>query len=121
MQRTGALDASGITTLSALSVDEGTITVTLNGAASTVTFIGQDGVVRQTVKDAWRASYRVTDTDSYVRTVVTSPQTTMYLNPVVRWNGTALHAPIATVYQACTWIQRGAGDVGWRRHAGVGL
>ena len=93
VQRTGALDASGITTLSALSVDAGTITVTLNGAASTVMFIGQDGVVRQTVMDAWRASYRMTDTDSYVRTVVTSPQTTMYLNPVVRWNGTALPAP----------------------------
>ena len=112
VQRNGALDASGITTLSALSVDAGTITVTLNGAPSTITFIGQDGVVLETIRDAWRASYPMTDSDSYVRTVVTSPQTTMYLNPVVRWNGTALPAPVATVNQAWTWMQRGAGAVG---------
>lgn len=112
VQRTGALDSSNITTLAGLSVNAGTIAVTLNGAPSEITFIGQDGVVLHTVKDAWRASYSMNDTDSYVRTVVTSPQTTMYLNPVVRWNGTALPAPTATVNQAWTWLQRGVGATG---------
>ena len=112
VQRTGALDSAGITTLSSLSVDEGTITVTLNGAASTVAFIGQEGVVRRIVEGARTASYPIAAADSYVRAVVTSPQTTLYLNPVIRWNGTALPAPTATVSQAWTWTQRGAAAFG---------
>ena len=105
--RTGALGAAAITTLSTLSVEDSTITVALNGAASTVTFIGQNGVTRHSVGDAKTASYVMTAADSYIRTVVTSPQTTLYLNPVVRWNGTALPAPVATVNQLWTWTQRG--------------
>lgn len=106
--RTGALDAASITALAALTVKDDTITVTLAGAESTVTFIGQDGVVRHTVKDAHTASYDMITTDSYIRAVVSSPQTTLYLNPVVRWNGTSLRAPVATVNQLWTWTQRGA-------------
>jgi hypothetical protein len=106
--RTGALDAAGITTLTSLAVHNGTMTVTVSGAPSTFTFIGQDGLVRTTVKDATTASYALADADTYVRTVVTSPQTTLYLNPVLRWNGERLPTPAATVNGAMTWIQRGA-------------
>ena len=105
--RTGALDEAGVTTLSGVHVDDQTMRVELRGAASDVAFIGQDGTVRLLVKDTLAASYTLTPSDTYVRPVVTSPQTTLYLNPVIRWNGTALPAPAATVSAAWTWMQRG--------------
>jgi hypothetical protein len=82
--------------------------VELRGAPSTITFIGQDGTIRETLKDALDAAYTFTPADSYIRTVVTSPQTTLYLNPVIRWNGESLPSPAATVNAAWTWTQRGA-------------
>jgi len=109
--RTGAFAASGVTTLSSLNVVGNTMTVTLNGAPSKVTFIGQDGVVRNTIHDALSASYVMRGDDSYIRTVVTSPHTTLFLNPVVRWNGAALPAPVATVNGFWTWMQRGSAIV----------
>lgn len=105
--RTGAFEAHGVTTLSSLNVDGNTLTVTLNGAPSRVTFIGQDGVVRDTVHDALSASYVMRADDTYIRTVITSPHTTLFLNPVVRWNGIALPTPVATVNGFWTWTQRG--------------
>jgi hypothetical protein len=105
--RTGAIGAAQVTTLASLNVHGDTITVTLNGAPSTVTFIGQDGIVRAAVKDTTAASYAMTGSDPYVRTVVTSPQTVLYLNPVIRWDGRTLPSPVATVDSVASWLQRG--------------
>jgi hypothetical protein len=106
--RTGALDAAHVTTLNGLTVTRETLRVMLRGSPSTVTFIGQDGIVRGSVKDTRSAEYRLTDDDTYIRAVVTSPQTTLYLNPVIRWDGRALPRPAASVNVASTWLQRGA-------------
>jgi hypothetical protein len=106
--RTGAVEGASVTTLSSVRVDDGTMRVELRGAPSTITFIGQDGTIRETLKDALDAAYTFTPADSYIRTVVTSPQTTLYLNPVIRWNGESLPSPAATVNAAWTWTQRGA-------------
>ncbi len=81
--------------------------VELRGAASDIAFIGQDGTVRHALKDTLAATYTFTQADTYVRVVVNSPQTTLFLNPVIRWNGTTLPAPAATVNAAWTWLQRG--------------
>jgi len=105
--RTGALDEAGVTTLSGVSVDGETMRVELRGGPSDVTFIGQDGTARHTLKNTLAASYTFTPSDTYVRAVVTSPQTTLYLNPVIRWNGATLPEPAATVNAAWTWTQRG--------------
>lgn len=120
--RTGALGASGITTLSAVRVEHGTLSVEISGAPSTITFIGRDGVIRDSVTDVRAASYTLTDDDPYVRTVIRSPQTVLFLNPVIRWNGTHLATPAATIDTAWTWTQRGGIALGamllvWRlRH-----
>lgn len=106
--RTGAFEAAGITTLSSLTMDGKTVNVALNGAASKVAFVGQDGVIRHTVHDVLNASYVMRDDDTYIRAVVTSPHTTLFLNPVVRWNGTDLPTPVATVNGFWTWTQRGS-------------
>jgi hypothetical protein len=105
--RTGAIGSSGITTLSSVSMDGRTMHVALNGAPSTITFIGQDGVVLGTHEDTCAADYTFSDADTYVRTVVTSPQTVLYLNPVVRWNGAQLPRPASSVDEGWTWFQRG--------------
>ena len=105
--RTGALEGAGITTLSGVHVDGETMRVELRGAGSDITFIGQDGTVRSKVQDTLAAAYTFTASDTYVRTVVTTPQTTLFLNPVIRWNGTSLPEPAATINTAWTWTQRG--------------
>jgi hypothetical protein len=105
--RTGALGSANITTVRSVELHDGTLSVQLTGAPSTITFIGQNGVVRRAVADTTNASYTLTDDDTYVRTVVTSPQTVLFLNPVIRWNGTALPHETATVDAAWTWTQRG--------------
>jgi hypothetical protein len=104
--RTGALEAANITTLEGVDVNHGTVTVKLRGAASNIAFVGQDGILRKHVSDVNAASYTLGDTDTYVRAVVTSPQTVLYLNPVIRWDGSHLPAPSASVDVAWTWIQR---------------
>ena len=104
--RTGSLAGSGITTLQSLTVADGTMTVNLSGVPSTITFIGTDGAVRQVAHDTLTAAYTLAPTDAYVRTVVTTPQTILYLNPVLRWNGSSLPAPVATTNGLLTWLQR---------------
>jgi len=110
--RTGALDAANITSLDGVDVTDSTMTVKLRGARSNIAFIGQDGIVRKHVSDVAAASYTLSDADTYVRAVVTSPQTVLYLNPVIRWDGSRLPAPAASVDVAWTWIQRGGTVVG---------
>jgi hypothetical protein len=120
--RTGALEAADITTLSSLRVHDHTVSVTIAGAPSTISFVGQNGALRYSAEDVHSASYTLTDHDPYIRTVVTSPQTVLYLNPVIRWDGARLPEPAATVDQAWTWTQRGGIAVGavllvWRLRA----
>ncbi|HUR32707.1 MAG TPA: hypothetical protein VM032_02875 [Vicinamibacterales bacterium] len=105
--RTGAVEGAGVTTLQAVSVAGTTLRVNLNGAASTIIFIGQDGAPRATYKDTLSAEYAFAAADTYVRTIVVSPQTTLFLNPVTRWDGSALPTPSASVDGVWTWTQRG--------------
>lgn len=105
--RTGAIDAADMTRLGSVEVRDETMRVTLTGAPSHITFIGQGGTIRKHVKDALHAEYTLTGADTYVRTVITSPQTVLFLNPVIRWNGRQLAPPAATVDLAWTWTFRG--------------
>lgn len=110
--RTGTIGAAHVTLVDQVNVEDDTMTVSVSGAASDFKFIGQNGTVRKTVEDAMAASYTFAHGDTYVRTVITSPQTVLYLNPVVRYNGTRLPAPVATVDVASTWIFRSSFGLG---------
>lgn len=105
--RTGAIGSANETTLSSLAVADHTMTVTLAGAPSTLTFIGVNGEVKHVQRDSTSASYALTDDDPYVRVVVTTPQAMLFLNPVIRWDGRRIPRPQATVNTAATWAQRG--------------
>jgi hypothetical protein len=125
VSRTGALTASSLTTLSNVELTDNTLSVVCTGQPSTFTFIGQSGVKRKTVKSALTAQYHLTDADTYVRVVIEAPQTVLYLNPVVRYNGRELLTAAASVDAAATWTKRGGVLVGcvafglliWRRRA----
>jgi hypothetical protein len=94
------------TTLGAVTLDGETVSVTCVGEPSTFLFIGQNGVIRKTVKDATSASYTFGRDDTYVRTVIRSPRTAMYLNPVIRTEDGRPMAPMASVNAAGTWVLR---------------
>src|SRR4029079_17382376 len=104
--RTGAVESAQVAVLKQVTVSDNTLTVTGNGAEATFNFVGQNGAIRKSVKNATAASYTLKDGDTYVRTVITSPQTILYLNPVIRYDGRGLPRPAATVDMASTWALR---------------
>ena len=74
---------------------------------ATYLFVGQDGVVRGTANQVMEATYTFAATDTYIRTVIRTPNMVMYINPVLRYNGTALPAPAAVADGTSTWLHRG--------------
>lgn len=92
--------------LKSVTVAGDTLTVATTGVPATFLFIGQDGDKRKTVEQTAEASYRIEHDDTYVRTVVRTPNIVMYINPIIRYDGVALPHAIATVNGPATWIQR---------------
>ena len=66
---------------------DGTLRVRTVPAASTITFIGQGGVARQTVAGVSQADYVFRDDDTYIRVEIEGEGNHLYLNPVVRTDG----------------------------------
>jgi hypothetical protein len=97
--------AAADTVLDAVTVAEHTLTVRVSGEPSTFDFIGQNGVVRSTVEDTLTASYAFEPNDTYIRVAIRAPRTTMYLNPVLRYDGT-LPSQLATVDRTQTAVLR---------------
>lgn len=95
------------TELVAVEFADGRLSVRCTGALATFVFVGQNGSVRKTVTSATNAEYRFTDQDPYIRVVVDSPRTVMYLNPIVRWDGMQVPSVTASVNPAGTWLLRG--------------
>jgi hypothetical protein len=95
------------TTLGSVTVRNGTLYVTCKGDPSMFIFVGQNGAVKKTVKGVTEASYEFAHDDSYIRTVIRSPRTTMFLNPVRRHDGTNTPPLAARVDVLGTWLFRG--------------
>ncbi len=95
------------TRLGHLVVRDGTLNVTCDGDPSTFVFVGQDGAVKKMVEDVTEASYQFASDDSYIRTVIRSPRTTMFLNPVRRHDGPNTPLLSAQVDVPGTWLFRG--------------
>jgi len=95
------------TRVRAVGVDAGRLVVTCYGAPATFVFIGQNGNVRRTVKDSLMAEYTFSNDDTYIRTVIHTPGTTVFLNPVLRYDGARLPQPVSTVEAGATWLLRG--------------
>ena len=96
------------TGLERVTVEDGVLRVACTGDPATIVFLGQDGRVRRRHRRVTAAAYTFRDDDSYIRTVIEGPRTTIFLNPVVRYDGAALPRPRATVNNAATWLLRTA-------------
>ena len=92
--------------LKSVEVRDATMTVTSAGVPATYLFVGQDGVVRGTANQAMEATYTFAATDTYIRTVIRTPNMVMYTNPVIRYDGVHLPAPAAAVDGTSTWLHR---------------
>ena len=106
VSRTNEVASAVETTLDRVTVEGATLKVTTVGDPSTFVFVGQNGAVRKTVEEATAASYVFDGQDTYIRTIVRSPRTTMLLNPVLRTHGAPMHAPSASVNIVGTWLFR---------------
>jgi len=76
--------------LASLVLRGDTLVVKCVGVPARFTFIGAGGVVLATVAHADTARFVMPADAPYVRTEVTSARATLYLNPVVRYDGVAL-------------------------------
>src|SRR6185369_1375601 len=63
--RTGSLESANLTVLKSVDMSDNTLTVSVTGAESTFSFVGQDGVIRKLVKDTTAASYTIAASDTY--------------------------------------------------------
>lgn len=90
-----------------VTLHDGALTVTTEGAPVTIEFIGQQGAARATERDTHSASYTLAADDPYIRPVINSANDTLFLNPVVRTAGSGPPAmPAAHVDQPKTWAFR---------------
>ena len=105
--RIGDTDGTEAVTISSVDMHDDELTVTTAGPEARFSFVGQNGEVKKVVRDTKRASYAFIDGDSYIRTVVETPARTLYLNPVVRYDGATLPWPSATIDRWLTSFQRG--------------
>lgn len=92
--------------LRAVEVHNDTLTVTTDPGALTFSFVGQNGRLLKVVRDPEHASYVLRPADTYVRVVVKTPRTVMYLNPVVRYDGVRVTEPVARFHVWWTWAAR---------------
>jgi hypothetical protein len=104
--RTNEVASAVETSLSSVALDGAKLIVTAVGDPSTFIFIGQHGAVRKTETDTLSASYELDSDDTYIRTVIRSPRTTMFLNPVYRSEGGRRDAPAASINTTGTWLYR---------------
>ena len=66
-------------------VRDGKLHVELAKPAGSIRFIGQDGKLAAELEDTASAAYELQDEDTYIRTEIDHDVSTMYLNPVYRY------------------------------------
>src|SRR5579862_3465455 len=86
-----------------IAVHGDTLTVTCDQIVSRIDYIGQHGRLLSRTFDTRQASYAIQPGDPYVRTVIATPRTVMFLNPIVRYDGRSLAAPKAVLDEPKTW------------------
>jgi hypothetical protein len=95
-----------LTNITAIEFKDGTLTLRCTGAIPAFEFFGQNGEIRKTVRDSLTASYTFDERDTYIRTIIWSPRHVIYLNPILRWDGAQLPAPVANINEPATWLMR---------------
>ena len=89
-------NASNDNSLLSVEVNGLTISIQLQNKADSIKLIGQNGVLKKTFFNTDKAGYAFNDSDTYVRGIVYNNTSTMYLNPVIRYDGKAKPQNILT-------------------------
>ncbi len=72
------------------SINDMDITIAFERAADSIKLIGQNGLEKRIVFDTDKINYRFTAEDSYIRAVVYSKSSVIYLNPTIRYSGVVM-------------------------------
>jgi hypothetical protein len=78
--------------LESVDIAENTVSIGFVQSADSILLIGQHGKTRAKVYDSANISYTFKTDDTYIRAVAYNPKTTMYLNPVIRYDGEGIPA-----------------------------
>jgi hypothetical protein len=90
-----------------ISFENNHLIISSNDSISYIDYIGQNGVIKQTIKATKEAVYDFKPEDTYIRTDIHFPDSTIYhLNPVFRYSGTAFEAPKPIIDETSTMIHR---------------
>lgn len=94
--------------LERVAVENNRLSVSCTGTVNKIRFIGQGGIELKAATDTTAAQIDLKPDYHYVRTEISGPNNTLYLNPVIRTNGILEKAKSATIDFTGTWIQRTA-------------
>lgn len=83
--------------------------VKLENTADSIQFIGQDGKIVHTAFNASSVSYKFSNADTYVRVVTFNENSSLYLNPLFKYNGKEIPYvgnKTAETQHLATWMVR---------------
>jgi hypothetical protein len=93
--------------ISSVSLRNDTITIGLSQPVKTITFIGQNGMLKKRITGSKEGSYGFTNTDTYIRTEIECNDGTIYFfNPFFRYDGKHLTDYSAAYDPVKTWTWR---------------
>ncbi len=90
-------------------IEDGELVVRVGERADTIRFVSDRGEVRREERGRDEARYRLAATDPYVRVEVHARGASLFLNPVLRWDGVALPTERALLRPLPTWTVRALG------------
>ena len=102
------IKAHNLPKLTKVEMSGDTLIVGVNKEAAEISFVGQNGILLDSVREVKEARYVIRESDTYVRTEIEFPNlTTYYLNPVIRYDGGDpwLHE-MARIDPVRTWVLR---------------
>ncbi len=93
--------------INSVTFENNQLSIHSNTIMSYLRFIGQGGVIKKTVNDTKDATYNFKPEDTYIRTDIHFPDSTVYhLNPAFRYNGDTIEKPKAVLDETGTTIHR---------------
>ena len=92
--------------LKSLHIQNNKLMLACQQQALKIIFIGNKGDTLNTFSNTANADFALGARDHYVRTEIFSHESTIYLNPVIRFDGHEIESASASVNHLATWIQR---------------
>jgi hypothetical protein len=101
--------------LEKLDVSGNVITVKMDSIAQSIKFIGQNGKLKKEFRNTDKATFQFSPAEHYLRTVINFSSLTIYLNPVIRYNGKKIpyNSDLATINVSSTFLIRSSIAIAW--------